>query len=80
MDIKALNEAKGYSFYRDHLPLLSVPASDVSRREKRWAIGDRVRIDLDLEIVQSLQQGHGGWTYGMYEVKIELNTALNNCF
>lgn len=24
-------------------------------------------IDLELEIVQSLQHGHGGWTDGMYE-------------
>ena len=31
-------------------------------------IGDQVNVDLDLEIVQSLQHGHGGWTDGMYEV------------
>jgi len=33
-------------------------------------IGDQVNVDLDLEIVQSLQHGHGGWTDGMYEVRI----------
>jgi hypothetical protein len=27
-----------------------------------------VTVDLDLEIVQSLQNGHGGWTDGMFEV------------
>ena len=27
-----------------------------------------MNIDLDLEIVQSLQHGHGGWTDGMFEV------------
>lgn len=26
-----------------------------------------MNVDLDLEIVQSLQQGHGGWTEGMFE-------------
>lgn len=31
-------------------------------------IGDQVTVDLDLELVQSLQHGHGGWTDGMYEV------------
>jgi hypothetical protein len=31
-------------------------------------IGDQVNVDLDLEIVQSLQHGHGGWTDGMFEV------------
>lgn len=31
-------------------------------------IGDQVNVDLELEIVQSLQHGHGGWTDGMFEV------------
>ena len=34
------------------------------------AIGDQVNVDLDLEIVQSLQHGHGGWTDGMFEVSV----------
>lgn len=33
-----------------------------------YHIGDQVNITLDLEIVQSLQHGHGGWTEGMFEV------------
>lgn len=33
-------------------------------------IGDKVRVDLDAEIVKSLQHGHGGWTEGMTEVSI----------
>lgn len=33
------------------------------------AIGDQVNVDLELEIVQSLQHGHGGWTDGMFEVQ-----------
>ena len=37
--------------------------------ESPVSIGDRVKVDLDLEIVQSLQHGHGGWTDGMAEVK-----------
>ena len=39
-------------------------------------IGDQVTVDLDLEIVQSLQHGHGGWTDGMYEVG-EYQGSLN---
>ncbi len=27
----------------------------------------QVNVDLDLEIVQHLQHGHGGWTDGMFE-------------
>ena len=30
-------------------------------------VGDQVNVDLELEIVQHLQHGHGGWTEGMYE-------------
>lgn len=30
-------------------------------------INDRVNIDLDFEIVQSLQVGHGGWCDAMFE-------------
>ena len=39
-------------------------------------IGDQVNVDLDLEIVQSLQHGHGGWTDGMFEVTIPYNHAI----
>jgi len=35
-----------------------------------------VNVDLDLEIVQSLQHGHGGWTDGMYEVSVQNQTSL----
>lgn len=30
-------------------------------------INDRVNIDLDFEVLQSLQVGHGGWTEAMFE-------------
>lgn len=38
-------------------------------------IGDLVNIDLDLEIVQSLQHGHGGWTDGMFETLTTTGTV-----
>jgi hypothetical protein len=39
-------------------------------------IGDQVNVDLDLEIVQSLQHGHGGWTDGMFEVLYTTSYSL----
>ena len=33
-----------------------------------------MNVDLDLEIVQSLQHGHGGWTDGMFEVSTWFDT------
>lgn len=41
-------------------------------------IGDQVTVDLDLEIVQSLQHGHGGWTDGMYEVGLSKIPPLHD--
>lgn len=34
---------------------------------EQFQVGDYVNIDLGLEIVQSLQHGHGGWTDNMFE-------------
>jgi E3 ubiquitin-protein ligase mind-bomb len=34
---------------------------------QQFQVGDYVNIDLELEIVQSLQHGHGGWTDNMFE-------------
>jgi len=42
------------------------------------AIGDQVNVDLDFEIVQSLQHGHGGWTDGMFEVGLDLNSICHS--
>ena len=44
----------GY-FYRDHLPLLGEPTGGARGANSMLQIGDQVNIDLDLEIVQSLQ-------------------------
>lgn len=65
-DLKVVNDAKGGTVYRDHLPLLGEQGPGRSGPHG-LAIGDQVNVDLDLEIVQSLQHGHGGWTDGMYE-------------
>jgi len=62
VDLKAVSEVTAFSFYRDHLPVLETYASYT-----KWSIGDRVRIDLDLETFQSLQENHGGWVDNMEE-------------
>jgi len=38
------------------------------KRSFNWQVADYVKVDLELEVVQSLQFGHGGWAYGMEEV------------
>ena len=68
VDLKCISDAKGAAFYRDHLPLLGEDLANCPPSTKNWKIGDLVRVDLDLDIVQTLQRGHGGWADGMVEV------------
>lgn len=41
-------------------------------------IGDHVNVDLDFEVIQSLQVGHGGWSEPMFEVQHHF--FLSCCF
>lgn len=66
-DLKVVNDAKGFTVYRDHLPFLGEQDPGRTGGVHSFQIGDLVNVDLDLEIVQSLQQGHGGWTDNMFE-------------
>lgn len=64
-DLKVVNDAKGATVYRDHLPLLG--ENTATKGHNGFQIGDSVIVDLELEVVQSFQHGHGGWTDGMFE-------------
>lgn len=64
-DLKCITDAKGASYYRDHLPALG--ESNPARPLKTFSIGDVVTVLLAPAIVQSLQHGHGGWTDAMSE-------------
>ncbi|XP_068621070.1 E3 ubiquitin-protein ligase MIB1 isoform X2 [Battus philenor] len=65
-DLKVLNDVKGQNVYKEHLPLLG-ELGPGRTGPHGLQVGDQVNVDLDLEIVQSLQHGHGGWTDGMFE-------------
>ncbi|XP_061509044.1 E3 ubiquitin-protein ligase mind-bomb [Anopheles gambiae] len=73
-DLKVVNDAKGMTVYRDHLPLLGEYGP--GRAPNNFQIGDQVTVDLDIEIVQSLQHGHGGWTDGMFECLSTTGTVV----
>uniref|UniRef100_A0A8C4R8F4 RING-type E3 ubiquitin transferase n=1 Tax=Eptatretus burgeri TaxID=7764 RepID=A0A8C4R8F4_EPTBU len=72
-DLKCIQDAKGGSFYRDHCPVLG--EQNGSRSPGGLQVDDSVNIDLELEIVQSLQHGHGGWTDGMFETLTTTGTV-----
>ena len=63
-DLKAVSDAKGGTVYKDHLPLLGDFGPGKSAPHG-LVVGDQVNVDLELEIVQHLQHGHGGWTDGI---------------
>lgn len=65
-DLKVITDAKGQTVYRDHLPLLGEQGPGRTGPHG-LQVNDQVKVDLELEIVQSLQHGHGGWTDGMFE-------------
>jgi len=60
----------------------SLPGEDYRGTNVVLNIGDKVRVDLEIEIVKSLQHGHGGWTEGMTEVRKARRShlKLNNLF
>nr|XP_022914465.1 E3 ubiquitin-protein ligase mind-bomb [Onthophagus taurus] len=74
-DLKVVSDAKGQTVYRDHLPCLGDQGSGRSGPPD-LKIGDQVSVDLELEIVQSLQLGHGGWTDGMVECLSTTGTVV----
>jgi len=75
-DLKAVSDAKGGSVYRDHLPLLGEAGPGRGGGPTGLVVGDLVSVDLELEIVQHLQHGHGGWTEGMFECLGQSGTVV----
>ena len=71
MDLKMVSEGKGGSVYRDHLPVLG----QVSSHPPQLEVGDQVIVTGDLNTIQDLQLGHGGWTDGMMESLSQVGTV-----
>ncbi|CAG4944445.1 unnamed protein product [Colias eurytheme] len=74
-DLKVVNDVKGQNVYKEHLPLLG-ELGPGSTGPHGLQIGDQVNINLDLEIVQSLQLGHGGWIDAMFECLSTTGTVV----
>lgn len=68
-DLKVVNDAKGATVYRDHLPLLG--ENSASKGHNGFQIGDTVIVELELEVVQSFQ--HGVMIFNIKVFKLVLN-------
>ena len=42
-----------------------------STTHHQFKVGDKVRVDLDVEILKAMQEGHGGWNPRMADVRIQ---------
>lgn len=77
-DLKFIQEASGGYYYRDHIPILGeqheVPVTirPVTINNKsvntQFSVGDKVLVNVTVEELKALQQGHGGWNQRMAEV------------
>ena len=38
----------------------------------QFKVGDKVRVDLEVDILKMMQEGHGGWNPRMAEVGIRV--------
>lgn len=46
----------------------STESSPVTSTQTQFKVGDKVRVDLEVEILKAMQDGHGGWNPRMAEV------------
>ncbi|RDD46134.1 E3 ubiquitin-protein ligase MIB1 [Trichoplax sp. H2] len=79
-DLKALTDTKGGAIYRDHMPFIqSHPElpSLLDAAAVSFTPGDYVTINLEQEVIRSLQQGHGGWIDQMHECLNSIGKVLD---
>ncbi|KAK2175091.1 hypothetical protein NP493_753g01042 [Ridgeia piscesae] len=69
VDLKFVEEASGGSYYPEHLPILGhiAEAFPVANIHSMFKVGDLVKVDLDIDILKQMQEGHGGWNPRMAE-------------
>jgi hypothetical protein len=57
VDIICKEPAPGPCYYPDHCHILVKMA--------KFGVGDKVKIEVDPDVLELLQEGHGGWTEDM---------------
>ncbi|XP_041378188.1 E3 ubiquitin-protein ligase MIB2-like [Gigantopelta aegis] len=76
VDLKYIQAGAGVVYYKDHLPVLGefveVAGPGIPCQFK---VGDKVRCDLDVEILKQMQEGHGGWNPRMGEYVGKVGTV-----
>jgi len=47
-----------------------VEVASAAAVQLKFKIGDRVRVDLDVDVLKAMQEGHGGWHPKMADVRM----------
>ena len=68
VDLKCTTPGNGPHYYRDCLG--RVGDKRLQRNRNRLRVGDRVIVNLDVEVLKAMSQGHGGWVDGMGQVRL----------
>ncbi|XP_033725516.1 E3 ubiquitin-protein ligase MIB2-like [Pecten maximus] len=79
VDVKCVEDAQGFYYYRGHLPVAGAKA-DTGAKSKvpispprktpstsKFNVGDKVCVHLPPESLKEVQRGHGGWSMRMSE-------------
>ena len=72
-----MSDGLGVLYYKDHLPKLGqspeslvISSSSVTPPASfQFHAGDKVRVLLSLDVLNVMQDGHGGWNAKMEEVR-----------
>ncbi|CAD5122217.1 DgyrCDS10668 [Dimorphilus gyrociliatus] len=67
VDLTCIKEAPWIDYYPSHLPSVGDIRDDLKSSSCRFQVGNQVRVDLDIEVLKMMQDGHGGWNPRMGE-------------
>jgi E3 ubiquitin-protein ligase mind-bomb len=74
VELKCVDPSSGGYYYHDHLPLLGAPPAQVDPASV--STGDRVRVELEPELFQAMQEGRGVWNDLMLNVIGKVGTVV----
>ncbi|XP_046375109.2 E3 ubiquitin-protein ligase MIB2-like [Haliotis rufescens] len=70
--LAVVDEANGWKYYKEHLPILDVLYPETVRFQK----GDKVRVDVDLETFKSVHRDHIGYRDDMKRCLDDVGTVV----
>jgi len=73
VDLKCTVPATGGDYYLEHLPVLGAPL--LPPDPQVFSCGDYVKVELDLDVLRLMQDGHGGWNEHMASIRGQLTVV-----